>query len=94
MEYELRIYRVQAGRMAEFVELFRQVADARRAHGFEVLGPWITDDDGFIWITGYGGEDGFEAAVKRYYDSPERKAIQPEPASLLESMETRMMRPV
>ena len=35
---------------------------------------------GTIWLLGYDGPDGIEAANASYYDSPERAALDPNPA--------------
>jgi hypothetical protein len=95
MEYQLRDYRVAPGRMEAFLEVFGRVAEARRAAGFEVVGAWVDDGaDRFVWLAGYGGDDGFDAATRRYYDSPQRAAITPEPSSLLTNVETAMLRRV
>jgi len=34
----------------------------------------------FMWLLGYGGPGGVEAADAAYYDSPERAALDPDPA--------------
>ncbi len=70
MPAELRIYQIAAGLMEEFVSLFDdEVAPARRANGFEVIGPWIQEDENqFVWIAGYDGELSWDEAVQRYYE--------------------------
>ncbi len=90
MEYQLRIYRVKEGHMETFLDIFPAVVEARRAVGFEVVGAWmIPEDDQFIWIV--GARDGIEATSERYYASEQRRAIEPEPAKLLETIDTRTM---
>ncbi len=93
MPAELRIYHIAAGRMKEFVSLFHdEVAPARRANGFEVIGPWIHEGESqFVWIAGYDGELSWDEAVRRYYDSPERRGLTRDPLDLIESVETRML---
>ncbi len=49
----------------------------------------IREDNQFIWIV--GAADGIDAASERYYASEQRKAIEPEPAKLLETIDTRTM---
>lgn len=94
-EYQLRSYRVAEGRMAEFVEVFRRVVEARREHGFDVVGAWTTEDDQrFVWVCRYDGPGTFAEASERYYASPERKAVSPDPASFLDEVETAMINPV
>ena len=49
---------------------------------------WIVPDGNrFIWILSYDGPDGFEARDAVYYDSPDRKSMTPDPASLIEKSE-------
>lgn len=94
-EYQLRSYRIAEGRMAEFVEVFRKVVEARRSFGFHVVGAWTSEDENrFVWICGYEGDGSFAEASERYYESDERKAITPDPASFLTDVETMMIRPV
>ena len=82
MELVLRIYTINAGEMEEWVAEWRaQVLPLRRRLGFEVLGAWVSDETTtFTWLLGYDGPDGIEAANAAYYDSPERAALDPDPA--------------
>lgn len=90
MEYQLRIYEVKAGEMDTLLGIFPAVVRARRAVGFDVVGAWmVPDDNQFIWIV--GAEDGIETTSERYYASEERRAIEPEPAKLLKTIDTRTM---
>ncbi len=80
--------------MGEFVESFRQVVEARAAHGFSIEGAWILEgEDRFVWLTTYDGDGDWDEAVERYYQSPERQALDPDPASFLVSIEAKMVRP-
>ena len=90
MEYQLRMYGVEEEMMDTFLGIFPEVVAARRAVGFEVVGAWmIPEDNQFIWIV--GAEDGIETTSERYYASDQRRAIEPEPAKLLETIDTRTM---
>jgi len=90
VEYQLRIYQVKDGEMETFLGIFPEVIAARRAVGFEVVGAWmIPAENQFIWIV--GSADGIEATAERYYASEQRRAIEPEPAKLLETIDTRTM---
>jgi hypothetical protein len=94
-EYQLRIYDIVPGRMEEFVVLFGRIAEIRRSLGFDVLGPWVdADSDQFVWIAGYRGPQGFEAASRAYRESPERSGLMPDPSVFITSIETRMLRPI
>lgn len=86
---QLRVYRVKPGRMAEFQRVFEeQIVPARAAHGFTIVGAWVDrdDPDRFVWIPTYSGEDGWDAAHARYYDSAERAAISPPPGEFLDEI--------
>jgi len=84
--WQLRMYRVKTGELDRWVEEWRAtVRPLRDAMGFEVLGPWIGEDDLFVWLIGH--ED-LEAADAAYYASPERAALDPDPARLLAEVQT------
>jgi len=90
MEYQLRIYEMKDGQMDAFLGISPSVVEARRAVGFNVIGAWvIPQDNQFIWIV--GAENGIEATFEKYYASELRRAIEPEPAKLLQTIETRTM---
>ena len=59
--------------------------------GFRVLGPWVIDETNqFVWILEHDGD--WETAEARYYDSPERKSMDPEPVRHLAKNEHWMLR--
>lgn len=72
--------------MDKFLEAWlKGVYPLRRRSGFTFAGAWVVEgSDEFVWIIGYDGEDGLEAADRRYYDSGERKAMDPDPARYIE----------
>lgn len=83
MEWQLRTYRPKPGALDAFTsEWHERVLPLRRAQGFEVIGPWVTDDGQFVWLI---GADDLEAADAAYYASPEREAFSPDPARHIES---------
>ena len=80
MELILRMYTIRPGAMEAWLEEWREdVVPLRRRLGFEVLGAWAGEDT-FTWLLGYDGADGIEAANAAYYASPERAALDPDPA--------------
>jgi NIPSNAP len=92
MEWQLRIYTINEGELAQWIEEWRtHVAPLRRRLGFRVLGPWV-DDNTFVWLLGYDGEDGFAAADERYYASPERTSLSPDPARHIAHADQRPLR--
>ena len=80
MEAQVRIYRIKQGALSAYIEEWRQVvAPLRQTFGFEVLGAWASEeDDSFVWILSHDGD--FVAADRAYYLSPERAALDPDPA--------------
>jgi len=91
-EYQLRQYVVEDGKWDEFIAIFSEVIDARTAAGFGVVGVWtVPEENRFIWIVSSDHPDGIEGASEVYYHSEERKAISPEPATLLAEISTLTM---
>jgi hypothetical protein len=92
MRYQLRMYRIHDGELDDWIAEWRQsVLPLRSAKGFEVLGPWVNRaENRFVWVIGH--ED-FEAADAAYYDSPERRALHPDPARHLAEAQAWLMDP-
>ena len=82
MELVLRIYTIRPGELDDWVAEWRaHVLPLRRRLGFEVLGAWVSEEEStFTWLLGYAGADGIGAANAAYYASPERAALDPDPA--------------
>ena len=93
MTIQLRDYQVKAGEMEEWLaEWTASVRPLREQFGFRILGAWVLDSERrFIWILAH--ED-FESADDRYYRSPERRALQPDPARHLASAAQQYIRAV
>ena len=87
MRFQLREYTIEEGRLDDFVREWRElVLPLRLSQAFNVLGPWVERGSSrFVWIVGYDGD--FEAANEAYYESDERRAVEPDPARLV--LETR-----
>jgi len=90
---QLRIYRIKEGRMEEWLAGWKRgVLPLRRKLGFRIEGAWeVRGKDTFVWILTYDGPEGFEARDAAYYASPERKALKPDPAELIEEADTYTM---
>lgn len=83
MQTQLRVYRIAPGHLDDFVRDWTAgVPPLRRQFGFEVEA-WTADEDRFIWLVRWPGPGSFADADARYYDSPERKALRPDPAQWL-----------
>jgi hypothetical protein len=83
MRFQLRVYRIEDGQLDDFVREWRELVLPLRRHlGFSVLGPWVNREDSrFVWVVGYDGD--IREADERYYRSPERGAMDPDPARLV-----------
>jgi hypothetical protein len=84
--YQLRIYRIRPGQMAQWVsEWRRDVYQPREKFGFKIIGPWVIEPSNqFIWILGYEGPEGFKARDAAYYTSLRGSpATVPNPARLI-----------
>ncbi|HEX9496768.1 MAG TPA: NIPSNAP family protein [Candidatus Limnocylindria bacterium] len=93
---QLRDYTIKPGELARFSELWAtKVRPLRQAKGFVIEGAWkIPSEDRFVWIVSYDGAAGWDAANRSYYDSPERKAMDPDPAHLILTQRTTFIDPV
>ncbi len=91
--YQLRMYTVKAGEMAEWLtEWADKIAPLRRRFGFEIVGAWtIEESDRFVWIISHSGPQSWDEVDRAYYSSPERKALDPDPARHLASTEHWLM---
>lgn len=89
----LRDYKIRPGEMSEWLdEWAEKIYPLRLKFGFRVVGAWRMGDERFVWILRYDGKKGdFERANRRYYESHERKAIQPDPARHLADIKHWMM---
>jgi NIPSNAP len=87
---QLRRYRVADGRLRDWLgEWGGRVRPLREAHGFKVLGAWAVEEtDEFVWVIAYDGPGTFEEADAAYYASPERVALDPDPARHLVETQT------
>jgi NIPSNAP len=94
MEFVLRIYTIKPGEMGEWLDEWRtHVVPLRRKRGFEVLGAWVSDEeDTFTWLLGYEGR--IETANAAYYESPERAALDPDPARHIAEARQLSVRPL
>lgn len=97
MATQLRDYRIAEGQLGQFVEEWqRHLAPLRRSIGFRVDGAWtIEDESRFVWLLSHDGDWGdFEAADARYFASPQRADIRPDPARLIEQQTNVRLEPV
>ena len=93
MTWQLREYTVKPGEMAQWIDEWRtHIVPLREKLGFRVAGAWTVDgSDQFVWIIGYEGPKSWDQANDDYYASPERKALDPDPARHLAHTGSRLM---
>jgi hypothetical protein len=86
MELQLRDYQILPGRLDEWIAGWTGgIVPLREQEGFQIVGAWVDrPHDRFVWVVGYSGADGFEAAEQRYHDRPERLALNPNPSDFIE----------
>ena len=96
MQDQLRIYTIKPGEMGPWLDEWKRlIAPLRRRHGFEIVGAWtVNEADRFVWILRYAGPKTWQEADAAYYASPERAAIQPDPARHIAKTEHWLMTPI
>jgi hypothetical protein len=93
---QLREYRIVEGALAQFVDEWqRHLAPLRRRLGFVIDGAWtVPGKSRFVWLLSHpGGWEAFEESDRRYFASPERNALDPDPARLIEKQVTWRLEP-
>ncbi len=91
---QLRIYTINKGMMNEYVQAWRTgVVPLRQYFGFTIEGGWVIEGENrFVWIvSAQGTQDIWLAKEQAYYTSPERKALNPDPAFFVAHVETRFI---
>ena len=93
---QVRMYVAKEGMLEEFVRVFvEQLVPLRSTFGFRVIGAWtVPEERRFVWVAGYDGPGTIEGAHERYYASPDRLAVRPDPASLLQETNAWFATPV
>jgi hypothetical protein len=92
---QLRIYGIEPGRLDDFVAAWTAgVLPLRRRFGFDITAWTVPGEDTLVWLLSYTGPGTFAEADKLYYASPERAALQPDPAEWIVKNETRWLQPI
>jgi hypothetical protein len=95
MATQLRDYRIRRGELDRFIDEWRtQIAPLRRS--FAVPAAFTAPaEDRFIWLLEHPGDwEAFAEADAAYYASPERAAIDPDPARLIEEQRIVRLTPI
>ena len=79
-QWQLRDYTIKDGQFERFLEAWQKgVPPLRHQFGFEVQAWAVPDESRLVWVLRYDGPGSFDDADRRYYDSPERRALKPDP---------------
>jgi hypothetical protein len=89
VESQLRVYRIAPGHIDDFVAAWTAgVLPLRRRFGFEIDAWTQVDGDRFVWLIRWRGSGSLADADAAYYASPQRMALDPDPAQWIVGNET------
>lgn len=93
MSTQLRTYRIRPGGLYAFAAEWREkIVPLRQRLGFEILGAWTDDTSGeFVWVLRHPGPEPWDELDRSYHESDERRAMEPNPARWIESVEERFV---
>lgn len=96
MVRQLRIYTINKGKLDDFVAGWtRFVYPLHLEHGYQIeLAEVIEERNEFVWIVSYDGPEDWDAKQAAYYGSPERAAVDPDPAQHIAKTERWFIRSV
>lgn len=95
MPAQLRRYTINRGKLGEFVAAWKNgVYPLRTKMGYRIQAWTIKDRNEFVWILGYDGPDEWEVKERAYYGSPERAALNPDPAQFIARAESWFLEPI
>ncbi len=85
MVAQLRLYIINKGKMDEFVKGWKEgVYPLHLKHGFRIdKAGVIKEMNQFFWIVSYDGPEDWDTKQAAYYGSPERAALDPDPAQFI-----------
>ena len=85
MLQQLRIYRTEEGNFGEFLRLWMEgVYTTRQARGWHVQAWVVPEKSELVWVLSRDcTREEWEAQEKAYYESPERKSLNPDPAQFI-----------
>ncbi len=96
MPSQLRIYTINRGKMDEFVKAWLAgVYPLRLRLGYTIPSAWVIKErNEFVWVLSYEGPQDWQAREAAYYGSPERAALNPDPAQFIAQAEQWFISPV
>ena len=79
---QLRIYKIKENELDSFAQEWQQTIKLLREKlGFSIPHAYKNlETNEFVWFLQYDGREAWEDLDKRYHSSPERKAMNPNPA--------------
>lgn len=88
MPQQIRFYTIKEGELETFAHEWRRgIRPLREALGFKIVSAWtLAAKCQFVWVLEHSAEDWTDLDA-RYHASPERKALKPNPARLIEKAE-------
>jgi hypothetical protein len=86
-----RTYTVRKGLLDEWVKRWRtSIVPLRLEFGFTIHGAWVDQERSqFVWVLSYGGPESFAQRNQEYWASPERLAMDLNPADFLTARDVR-----
>ncbi len=96
MPSQLRIYTINKGKRDDFVRAWSAgVYPLRLKYGFKITSAWVIKErNEFVWILSYDGPGDWQTREAVYYGSPERVALNPDPAQHIAKTEQWFISPV
>jgi hypothetical protein len=96
MPTQLRTYTLHPNALEAFVGVWQaQIKPLREKLGFRILGAWtIKATNQFVWLLHHDDANAWQQLDQAYFDSEERRAMQPDPASLIARMEHHFVEPI
>lgn len=92
---ELRIYTIREGHLDEFLAAWTAgVVPLRGRFGFSIQAWTVPHESTVVWLLAYHGDGTFEDAERAYYASPERAALDPDPAQFVVAKVDRWLDPI
>ncbi|MGH2605348.1 MAG: hypothetical protein ACRDG5_02030 [Anaerolineales bacterium] len=78
---QLRVYTLKPGSTDRFVAAWKGgVLPLRGRFGYVIEGAWLVPGRAtFVWILRHDGGEPWEELERRYYGSPERESMNPDP---------------
>ena len=86
---QLRIYTINKGRLDDFVKGWLEgVYPLHLEHGYRIeRAGTIPERNEFVWEVTYDGDEDWDEKQAAYYGSPERAALNPDPAQWIAKTE-------